>query len=258
MSPDPTQRFTDRVDDYVKARPSYPPQVVELLVERCGLADGSVVADVGCGTGIFADLLLRHGPGGVRVFGVEPNDAMRAAAARLLAGDERFSAVDASAEQTTLDDHSVDLITVAQAFHWFDADLFRAEAARISRRDAHVALIWNARRTDSTPFLVDYERLLLTHGTDYATVRHQGVDHDRRSLAFDGGGYESATFDNEQVLDWDGFRGRVLSSSYTPAEGTPQRAAMLDALRALFDRHAEGGRVTIAYDTNVFFGRAPS
>src|SRR5689334_18081902 len=174
---DSTRRFSSRVENYVKYRPSYPPQVVELLANECGLTQvgaeridpqppapgsqppASLIADIGAGTGLLAELFLKRG---YRVLGIEPNREMREARARLLAGYPHYTAIDGTAEASTLDDHSVDLITAGQAFHWFDRERARAEFARILRPSGWVALVWNERRIDSTPFLADYERLLRT------------------------------------------------------------------------------------------------
>src|SRR4029434_1055185 len=120
----PAPRFSDRVDNYVRFRPTYPAQVIEWLRSETGLAAGSVIADVGSGTGLSADLFLRLG---CTVFCVEPNREMRAAAERLLGGYSGFHSVIGTAEGTTLADHNVEFIVAAQAFHWFDPQRARAE-----------------------------------------------------------------------------------------------------------------------------------
>src|SRR5437764_1020077 len=127
---DPTQRFSTRVDNYVKYRPGYPPAIVGLLEAECGLTPESVVADIGAGTGLLAELWLRHGN---PVCGVEPNREMREAGARLLAAYPAFTSVDGTAEATTLPDQSVDFVTAGQAFHWFEPVAARREFARILR-----------------------------------------------------------------------------------------------------------------------------
>ncbi len=250
---DSTQRFTGRVENYVRYRPGYPKAVVELLRERCGLDRSSIVADVGSGTGFLSRLFLENGN---RVFGVEPNREMRRAGERLLAGYERFTSVAATAEETTLADGSVDVLTAGQAFHWFEPERTRAEFARIIKPGGWVVLVWNGRRESRTAFLEGYERLLQTHGTDYAEVgpgRRGSADEVRDFFYPDS--VEVATFDNEQVLDLDGLKGRALSSSYVPSEGEPGAAEMLQGLEALFREHEEGGTATVEYDTRVYYGQ---
>lgn len=251
MTLDPTRRFSDRVAHYVRYRPGYPEALLGALEEGAGLGPESAAADVGSGTGISTELLLRAGG---EVFAVEPNAEMRAAAEARLSAEPRFRSVAGTAEATGLPDGSVDLVAAGQAFHWFDRERFRAECRRILRAGGRVALFWNSRRTDSTPFLRAYEDLLRRFGTDY-----ERVDHLRLGPAdfepFFGGPYESRSFPNEQVFDLEGLRGRLLSSSYTPGPGHPDHEPMLAELRGLFDRHQEDGRVRFEYDTELHVGR---
>src|SRR5690606_11903763 len=157
MAIGPTRRFFDRVKDYVKYRPDYPSAAIDYIKEIAELSAGSPVADIGSGTGIFAKRLLETG---ASVFGVEPNAAMRSAAEEFLRSEPNFTSIDGTAESTTLRDSSVDLVTAAQAFHWFDPKPTRAEFARILKPSGRIVLIWNERLTDATPFLVEFERFL--------------------------------------------------------------------------------------------------
>ncbi len=249
---DPTRRFKGRAELYARHRPGYPEEAVTLLVEACGLAPGSVVADVGSGTGILAAMLLARG---CRVFGVEPNAQMRAEAERALASYPGFVSVDARAEATTLPDAGVDLVTAAQAFHWFDRPRARAEFARILKPGGWVALLWNLRRKDADAFAVAYERLLVEYATDYERVDHANVTDAVIAEFFRPSRCAKRVFPNRQVFDYKALEGRLLSSSYAPAAGHPRHAPMLVALRALFERHNERGAVAFAYDTLVYFGR---
>jgi SAM-dependent methyltransferase len=250
---DPTQRFSDRVDNYIKYRPSYPPAIVDLLQRECELTATAVVADIGSGPGNLTRLFLDHGN---TVFGVEPNRAMREAGERLLHGYPRFHSVDGTAEATSLPDGSVDLIAAGQAFHWFDRTRARDEFRRILRGPCWVALVWNERRTASTPFLVAYEHLLQQYGTDYAQVQHRDAAEDAALGAFFAPhGYVQESFENRQVFDFDGLQGRLLSSSYAPAAGQPGHEAMLAELSRLFETHQSNGTVAVEYDTQVYYGR---
>lgn len=247
----PADRFSTRVDDYVRARPGYPDGVVAALVARFGFAPSWTIADVGAGTGLSAAPLLRHG---CTVIAVEPNHAMREAAVGLLGKNPRFRAVDATAEATTLDAASVDAVVAAQAFHWFDRAAFRAECERILKPRGVVALLWNVRRVEGSPFAAGYETLLREFGTDYLTVRHENVT-DQELTAFFGGPFESHVFDNGQRLDRDGLRARLLSSSYVPAAGQPGHEPMLTALEALFWAHQDNGSVAMEYELRMYASR---
>lgn len=247
---DPTGRFSDRVANYVAYRPGYPEALSDALRRDVGLSATSTVADIGSGTGISTDLLLRLG---CEVYAVEPNAAMRQAAETRFTGETRFHSVAARAESTTLPAASVDAVIAGQAFHWFEPCQTHREFARILRPGGRVVLFWNTRRVDGTPFLVAYEQLLLEFGTDYTQVDHRHVDAATLE-AFFGGPYESRVFAQEQVFDFDGIRGRLLSSSYVPSPDSPRHAPMLEALRRIVDAHQQDGRVRLTYDTELFFG----
>lgn len=222
-----------------------------VLREQCGLDGASVVADIGSGTGLLAEMFLDNGN---PVFGVEPNPEMREAGERLLDGYAGFTSVPGAAEATRLPDESVDLVTAGQAFHWFHVGEARREFARILRPGGWVALIWNERRTSSTPFLAEYERLLGTYGTDYEAVARKHADEDSLERFFSPRGFGLRTLENAQVFDLEGLRGRLLSSSYVPERGHPDHEPMLEELGELFRVHQAGGAVTVEYDTRVYYG----
>jgi SAM-dependent methyltransferase len=248
---DPTQRFSNRVDNYVKYRPGYPLALIDLLNNECGLTSDSVIADVGSGTGILSELFLRNGN---VVFGIEPNTAMREAGEKLMARYSAFRSIDGVAEATTLPGRSVEVVTAGQAFHWFDQKRAREEFARILKPKGWVALIWNERRLDSTPFLRAYEQMLLKFGTDYQQVRHENVYNDVAPF-FAPQEFRVKAFDNHQAFDFEGAKGRLLSSSYVPAPGHPNFEAMLDEFRVIFDAKQEAGKIVFEYDTRVYFGQ---
>ncbi len=249
---DPTQRFSTRVENYVKYRPGYPKAILDLLRRECRLTPASVIADIGSGTGISARLFLDNGN---RVYGIEPNREMREAGEQLLAQHPRFVSVDAAAEATTLPDALVEFVVAGQAFHWFDPEKARAEFARILKPGGWVVLMWNERRVRDTLFLRNYERLLKTYSTDYAQVDHRRIDAAALGAFFGRGGYRVARFDNQQRFDFEGVRGRLLSSSYAPEPGHPNYEPMLAELRRVFDAHQSHGTVTFVYDANVYWGR---
>ncbi|HLZ39710.1 MAG TPA: class I SAM-dependent methyltransferase [Candidatus Sulfotelmatobacter sp.] len=245
-----TSRFSDRVENYVRYRPEYPVGAVEALKTECGLQPTHRIADIASGTGIWTRLLLENGN---PVFGVEPNPEMRQAGERLLAGFPSFTSVDGRAEATTLEESSVDFVTAAQAAHWFDRKAARQEFSRILRAGGWLVLLWNERITDSTPFLREYEQLLLKYGTDYELVRHERTT-DAVHEFFDPAPYQERVFDMGQEFDYFGLEGRLLSSSYAPGPGHPNHAPMLRQLREIFDQHGDHGRVSFDYKTRMYFG----
>ena len=248
---DPTQRFSSRVDNYVRYRPGYPAVVLDLLKKMCRLTPDSVIADIGSGTGIFTRMLLENGN---RVFGVEPNTDMRMAAQKLLASFPRFTSVTGTAETTTLTDRGIDFITVAQAAHWFDRDRARSEFIRILKPGGWTVLLWNERRTDSTPFLREYEQLLLTYGTDYQEVRHERTTA-KINAFFAPSEFQERKFNMSQEFHYAALEGRLLSSSYTPQQGDTKYVPMLRELKRIFEAHQKNGKVAFDYVTRVYFGR---
>jgi SAM-dependent methyltransferase len=252
MTMDSTQRFSDRVDDYVRYRPSYPADLVRVLEQEAGLTTAEIVADIGSGTGISSQLFLDHGNA---VFAVEPNREMRLAAEKQLSANPRFHSVDGTAEHTTLADHSVDFIIAGQAFHWFNRQQTRQEFNRILRPGGYVILMWNDRRLDSTPFLRDYEALLSKFGIDYQQVNHTNVDERAIADFYAPASFQIRKLENNQRLDLAGLTGRITSSSYMPGIDHPRYQQMLEAIEHLFEQRQRGGRVTIEYDTVLYFGQ---
>jgi SAM-dependent methyltransferase len=250
-APNATSRFSDRVQNYVRYRPGYPREALHVLQDECGLTSSHVVADIASGTGIWTRMLLENGN---RVFGVEPNADMREAGERLLAGFPAFTSIAGTAEATKLPYQSVDFVTAAQAAHWFDREGARREFMRILKPEGWLVLLWNERLTDSTPFLRDYEKLLLTYGTDYEEVRHEKTT-DSVNEFFDPLPFQERVFPNRQEFDYAGIEGRLLSSSYVPGPEDAKYDPMLEELRRVFDAHAVYGLATFEYKTRVYFGK---
>ena len=248
----PTERFSDRVADYVQARPSYPTEVITLLVEKCGIDSNSFIADIGCGTGIFTQQLLSIG---CLVVGVEPNVPMLKAAVANLGSHDQFLAVEASGEDTRLADKCVDLVTVAQAFHWLSPSQARQEFQRILKPKGWVALIWNERKSSGSQFLEGYEKVLKEFAPEYALVKHRNNSDDSTLAWFQNPEAELHSFENSHMIDQAGLLRRAFSSSYVPAEGTDSREVIAKELTKLFDSTHEEGLVSFDYETKVFLGQ---
>ena len=247
---DSTTRFSGRVEAYVNYRPGYPAELVAELLRRTGLGAGAVVADVGSGTGLFSERLLEHD---LKVYAVEPNQPMRAAAEARLAENPRFVSVDASAERTGLADASIDMITAAQAFHWINNRADSTEYARILRADAKLALIWN-RRDASKTLQKAYEAILQEFAPEYGEVNHMSLGAEALGAVLQPEQMQKLHFKNCQRLDFKGLLGRLKSSSYCPPEDSPQYIPLVTELLALFDHFAVDAHVDFDYDTQVFLG----
>lgn len=249
---DAKQRFSNRVADYVRYRPGYPPGILPLLQNWCGLRPNHSIADIGSGTGLLSKLFLDSGN---RVYGVEPNAEMRAAGEEFLSTYPKFTSVAGSAEATTLPSDSVDYVTAGQAFHWFQMKAAREEFHRILKAEGRAIIVWNERLLDETSFLPDYEALLLRFGTDYSRVSESYPRAEQMLEFFSRNEFTSHALPNYQEFDFDGLSGRLRSSSYVPPPSHPRFAPMMRELRRLFDTHHQGGVVRMEYRTRVYAGK---
>jgi SAM-dependent methyltransferase len=250
-SRNPVARFSDRAQDYAKYRPHYSHDVVDAVRHACGLTSQHLLADIGCGPGMLAEIFLDNGN---RVIGVEPNREMRIAGENYLSGYPNFSMVEGSAEDTTLSEASVDFVLAGQAFHWFRPPEARVEFARILKPGGWAVLVWHDRNIDATPFLRAYEAFLRQYSHDYEQVTHKYLaSYDALQRFFAPNEAQIIKQQNQQRLDFDGLRGRLLSSSYIPNSGE-KHEAMIAALPKLFSDHAVDDRVVLEYDTKIYYG----
>lgn len=251
MARDPTTRFSDRVSEYVRYRPRYPHELLSFCQTHLGLRQEHIIADVGSGTGFLSELFLKNGN---VVYGVEPNKEMREAGEDALASFTRFHSIDGRAEATNLADQSVDFVTAAQAFHWFDPKKTREEFLRILQPNGFVLVIWSTRAEEKSSFLKDYEELLLKYGTDYTSVDHRSK-LGNLELFFGGTSYHIKEFEMSQFFDLEGMTGRLLSSSYSPSADHPNHRPMIRMLRDIFLRHQHEGIVEVPYFTRLYYGQ---
>jgi len=249
---DAKHRFSNRVADYVRYRPGYPREILSLLQKWSGLCPAHAIADIGSGTGILSKLFLDFGN---RVYGVEPNVEMRSAGEEFLRGYKNFTSVAGSAEATTLPSDSVNFVTAGQAFHWFQQPAAREEFHRILKSQGIAVIIWNERLLDDTPFLRDYEELLLRFGTDYSKVSESYPRPEQMLEFFSPNEFTSHALPNLQEFDFEGLSGRLRSSSYAPRSGHAQFAPMMQELRRIFDAHQQDGVVRMEYRTRVYAGK---
>lgn len=249
MQVDSKKRFSKRADHYAKYRPRYPDAILQYLEHELSFSRAAIVADVGSGTGILSEMLLKNGN---TVFGIEPNEDMRKTAETNLLMYPNFRSINGSAETTTLANDSVDFITAAQSFHWFDPPRAKTEFRRILRYGGWVVLVWNTRKT-STPFLQAYDQLTKEAAMKKRRVRHEEITG--ASLSRFLGSYRAVKFPNSQDLDYDGLVGRLLSASYAPLPGEPSHEQTLARLSEIFNRYQVKGVVEFEYETEMYAGQ---
>jgi len=246
-----TTRFTSRVADYIKYRPHYPLEILDLLGETCGLTPESIIADIGSGTGILARLFLENGN---PVIGVEPNKEMREAGEAYLAEFGRFTSMNGTAESSLVPTRAMDFVLAGQAFHWFDREKTRKEFIRILKPEGVAILVWNDRRINSTPFLREYEALLQKYAVDYQEINHKNIQDKAVFEAFFGGQFFEASFDIAQRFDFTGLIGRLNSSSYAPPQDHASYQPMVQRAKEIFAAHQHNGEIIFEYDTRVYYG----
>jgi SAM-dependent methyltransferase len=239
VSLDSRERFSGLAGLYERHRPSYPAALLDWIVASAGLAPGDPVADVGCGTGISTRLFAERG---FDVVGIDPNQAMLAEARA--SGPGRYLPGEAAA--TGLPARSMALVSVAQAFHWFDIPATLREFRRVLRPQGWCAVYWNVRA--SSPFLDEYDRLLREHSSEYAVLDKPANTLTALMARPELRDVREGEFAYSQTFDRDGLFGRAYSSSYV-VHGIADHAAFDGALGALFGRHARHGHVEFAYRT---------
>lgn len=251
MAKDNTGRFSNRVEDYVKYRPGYPEEIITYLQDEYQLTTDGQIADIGAGTGISTEMFLNAG---YAVVAVEPNKEMREKCIALLGHLPGFTATDGTAEHTKLEQHSVDAVIAGQAFHWFDVALAKTEFRRILKDKGLVAVLFNERLALSD-FEKEYDALIVKHASDYVQVDHRNISDEHLAAFFSPEPVALKIFPNKQVFDFEGLKGRLLSSSYMPAADAPGFEAMISDLKQLFKRHEKNGLIQINYNTKVHTGR---
>jgi ubiquinone/menaquinone biosynthesis C-methylase UbiE len=244
--------FSGKASHYVKGRPGYPPEVIALLKSECGLTSGSIVADVASGTGIFTKLLLDNGN---PVFAIEPNEDMRIAAEHYLKPYGKLSSMNRTAEATTLDDHSIDFVTVAHAVHWFNIPQARKEFLRILKNNGWLVIINNSPVVE-TPFELAYANLIKKYSINRGVKIKQSYSSQEAALKdlYGGSAYMQKRFPHRHKLDWEGLVTRILSKSDVPNETEPGHASMLKEIKIIFDKYQIEGYVAQGYKTKVRYG----
>jgi ubiquinone/menaquinone biosynthesis C-methylase UbiE len=250
---DSYQRFSRVVENYVRYRPNYPQQIVDFLKEECGLSPAHTIADIGSGTGILSQVFLKNGN---IVYGIEPNQEMRQAAESLLQASPNFRSVNATAEETSLADKSIDFVTAGQAFHWFKHDLARKEFSRILVPKGWVVLVWNLLRHENNDFAFGFGDIWRKYvGSNEVFAEEATKIPDYLVNFFLPNPVQEKVFDNYQVCGFEALKGRVLSVSHSPDENDSRYQPLIDELTALFDHYQENGQVTLEYDTRVVYGQ---
>ena len=247
---DLTKKFDGRAKVYTKGRPGYAEELIDSLYINYGMSESSIVADIGSGTGKFAEHLLKKGS---QVYCVEPNDDMRCVAESELCSYSNFHSVRGDAENTTLGTEMVDFITAAQAFHWFDVTRFKRESLRIIKKGGKAFLIWNVRDNSD---LVNQEmyRIYSQRCPSFKGFSGGIEKDDPRIIEFFGGQYEYISFNNPLYFDREKFIARSLSGSYSLKDGDRGYAEYMADIISVFDKYSDNGIVSMANQSVAYIG----
>ncbi len=247
----PTTRFSGRVAHYARNRPGYPQDIITCLKQHHHLQPFHKVADFGSGTGLLSRLFLDYGN---TVIGIEPNARMREAGENYLSKYDEFISMEGRAEDCGLVNEEIDFIVNGQAFHWFAVEETRCEFQRVLKPDGWVALIWNRRLIDNSDFSIAYEAFLHENAIDYARISKRQTDYGNIDTFFSPCQYVEYSFPNWQIFDFEGLKGRVLSSSYAPRQTDHNWEQTLQQLQDMFTQYQQNGLVQFDYLTVMMVG----
>lgn len=243
-----TTKFDGKGEIYAKARPRYAVALFDYIKNTLQIPERSVFADIGSGTGIFSEQLLHNG---YRVCAVEPNADMRKKAEEKLSLYKDFVSVDGADSNTTIPNQSVDCITTAQAFHWFDVDAFKKECRRILKPYGKVIIVYNTRDESA-----ECNRALADHLRKYCPD-FQGFSkgmNDEKCRAFFDDQCDVFRADNSQTYDRQGYINRILSSSYSLCTGDEKFAEYIADINCLFDAFSHDGTLIVPMHTVAYIG----
>lgn len=245
-------RFSDKAQKYELYRPTYTEDSLFKILEICNLYPSAEieVADIGSGTGKFTGLLL---DAGFLVNAIEPNEQMRKIAESKFQNYPNFISINQTAENTSLEDNSISLITVAQAFHYFDLEKTKKEFMRILKPDGKVVLLWNFRLRESK-FIQEYEKLIYNLYSSEITPTHAQDNMTERVFEKFFTNYQMVNLSNKQEFDFDGLWGRTLSNNHMPKENEPEYKWLYDEVKKLFEKYEKNGKVQFDYRTQIVVG----
>lgn len=241
------KRFSKRAEYYYKYRPTYPLVIADFIISELKLSSDSILADIGCGTGIFSSLFKNK----VKIiYGIEPNTEMLKLAKKNLSTQKNFKPIKATYDNTTLKNSSINAIVCAQAFHWFNINKAKKEFIRITDNNHYCTLIWNIRNTNN-PFFAEYENILYSNIKNYSKRAHnKNYDKISKSLFKT---YKKEIFDNFLYYDFDSVCGLLKSSSYFPLKGNSYNK-ILEEMQNLFNKYSINNIIKLHYKTIVYLG----
>ncbi len=242
---------SERIENYLRYQPGYPKKLLNFLYEEVGFLRESVIADIGSGTGILTRLLLERGS---RVVAIESDHQMRDIAERLLNDEfQRFVSLNATAENTTLSDESVNYIVCAHSLNSLNIDKCRDEFFRIIKPSGAVVFLYN-RLDQEEGFLKEHQSLLNQYRVYPEKNFSRELSENEIFRFYASATYNHFSFPNRQSLDFEGARAILLSDSSLPEQGEDGYNDMLEELYNIFERYNQNRKVFINYTTEAYIG----
>lgn len=241
--------FYNRANEYAIGRPTYPEEILKRLKEL-GIGRNSTIADVGAGTGLLTRMLSEIG---CRILAVEPNIEMLSECKKYCSTITSIEYINEPAESTGIKEHSLDLIIIAQAFHWFDKELSKVEFKRILKEKGYVIFLWNDMQIDNE-FANEYINIIRKYKIK-TTAAITNFDPDKEKYNFLGQSFEKIYYNNSQFLTIDGIIGNATSLSYTPSKLDSNYNQFVQELKKLFLKYQVDGKVIINYKTEMCIGQ---
>lgn len=246
------EKFTGKAKIYNKYRSSYANNCIEDIIKDRNISNQTIIADIGAGTGKLTEQFLEKG---IKVIAVEPNkDMLNMARENLSKYGELIEFKEEAAEATKIENKSIDIIVVAQAFHWFDKELFKKECKRILKSDGLIAIMWN---------FIDYKQELEGKIIDihkkYTTLSFNASEEKKRDEEiaefFGENNYELKIYENNYLEDYERFLGKQLSMSYALKKEDEKYNEYIGAFKKLFDKYGKDGIIEVHNNTYCYFGK---
>ena len=242
----PQNRFSERAEFYKASRPSYSDEIHEIF-DSLHLSDMSIVAGIGAGTGVFSKMLLERG---YYVYSIEPNKHMLIELKEELKKYSKSIVINTCAEDTSLSDKSVDLITAAQSFHWFTPYKFKKECNRILKKDGKILITWNV-INENTPIMQDIKKCMKSFNNDFHSF-NGGIQLEKIHYCIPTA--KRLTYNHNLFYDKNKFRKRWLSSSFSPLKNSNEYYSFIQKLDAIFDYYSHNKMVIVENQTLVYIG----
>ena len=250
MSFDNINKFNKMQNDYSKYRPNYSNEAIEYILNLQNVDNEFKVADIGAGTGKLSLPFVKRG---LKLYGIEPNKDMYEKLLENMKEYSDFFGILGYSEKTYLDNKSIDLIVVGQAFHWFNIDEFKIECKRVLKDDSYIAILYN--NGDYSKEVINKIHELSRRYCPEYKGSSGGLYNNEDIFNNFFKEYNKIIFKNDYKLTLDQFIGLNFSASYAPKENEENHDIYLSKLEEVFNTYQEDGYLTMPNNTILRIGK---